>query len=199
MTILLLAVLSVLTPTDVAATAPAAQATPVVVVLETEAGAITIEVDTAHAPITSANFLKYVDAGLYDGSRFFRTVRPDTETRKDVPIDVIVADLDPARAGERFPPIPLERTSVTGLKNVDGAVTMGRLRDPDSARTEFFICIGDQPLLDFGGKRNADGQGFAVFGKVIAGMDVVNKIWMSPADEKQRLITPVKIIRAHRK
>jgi len=182
----------------VAATAPALQAKPVAVVLETEAGNITIEVDTVRAPITSANFLKYVDAGLYDGTRFFRTVRPDNETRKDVPIEVIVADFDRSRASEKFPPIPLERTSVTGLKNLDGTVSMGRGGEADSATTEFFICIGDQPVLDFGGKRSADGQGFAAFGKVIDGMEVVNKIWRSPT-EKQRLVAPVKIVRAYRK
>jgi peptidyl-prolyl cis-trans isomerase A (cyclophilin A) len=174
------------------------QSQSVVVVLETEAGQIELEIDTARAPITSANFLKYVDAGIYDGSQFFRTVRPDTETRQDVPIDVIVADLDPSQKGKRFPPIPLERTNVTGLKHVDGTVSMGRTRGPDTAMTEFFICIGDQPLLDFGGQRNQDGQGFAVFGRVSSGMDVVKKIHLMPT-EGQRLTPPVRIIRAYRR
>jgi peptidyl-prolyl cis-trans isomerase A (cyclophilin A) len=177
--------------------APPPQPKPVKVVFETDAGNITMEVDTVHAPITSANFLKYVDAGLYDGSRFFRTVRPDTETRKDVPIDVIVADLEPGRNDDKFPPIPLERTSVTGLKHLTGEVSMGRNKEADSAQTELFICLADTPSLDFGGMRNADGQGFAAFAKVVEGMDVVRKIWQMPA-EKQRLATPVKIIKAHR-
>jgi peptidyl-prolyl cis-trans isomerase A (cyclophilin A) len=176
---------------------PGASPPPVKVVFETEAGDIIMEVDTAHAPLTSANFLKYVDAGLYDGSRFFRTVRPDTETRKDVPINVIVADLEPSRNNDKFPAIPLERTSVTGLKHLTGVVSMGRNKETDSAQTELFICLSDTPSLDFGGVRNADGQGFAAFAKVVGGMDVVQKIWQMPA-EKQRLATPVKIIKAHR-
>ncbi len=177
--------------------APAPQQKPVKVVFETEAGNITIEVDTVHAPITSANFLKYVDAGLYDGASFYRTVRPDTETNKDNPINVIDGDLDRSRNKDKFPPIPLERTSVTGLKHLAGTVSMGRNRAADSAQSEVFICIEDTPSLDFGGMRNADGQGFAAFGKVVDGMDVVKKIWEMPA-EKQRLVTPVKIVKAHR-
>jgi peptidyl-prolyl cis-trans isomerase A (cyclophilin A) len=151
----------------------------VVVVLVTEKGSITIEVDTVRAPVTSANFLKYVEAGLYDGGVFHRTVRPDTETRPDVPIQVIQARMNMERRRERLPPIPLERTSVTGLKHLDGTVSMARTT-ADTATNEFFICIGDQPLLDFGGKRNDDGQGFAAFGRVIAGMEVVKAIHASP-------------------
>ena len=197
MAILLLTVLALLT-VPVAATAPALQAKPVVVVLETEAGNITLEIDAVRAPITSANFLKYVDAGIYDGARFARTVNPQTETNKTTPINVIVGDLDPSRAGERFPAIPLERTSVTGLKHLAGSLAMGRMKATDSAQTEFFVCVEDTPGLDFGGMRNADGQGFAVFGRVSAGVDVVTKFWMMPA-EKQRLTTPVKILKAYRK
>jgi peptidyl-prolyl cis-trans isomerase A (cyclophilin A) len=152
---------------------------PVVVVFQTEKGAIEIEVDAARAPVTSANFLKYVDAGLYDGGVFYRTVRPDTESRPDVPIQVIQARMNVERRREGFPRIPIERTSTTGLRHVDGAVSMARAA-ADTATNEFFICIGDQPLLDFGGKRNDDGQGFAAFGRVIAGMEVVKAIHVSP-------------------
>jgi peptidyl-prolyl cis-trans isomerase A (cyclophilin A) len=180
-----------------AAAAPQSQK-PVLVVFETDAGNITIEVDTVHAPNTSANFLKYVDAGLYDGASFYRTVRPDTETNEDQPIYVIDGDLDPSRNEDKFPPIPLERTSVTGLKHLAGTVSMGRNRAADSAQSEVFICLEDKPSLDFGGMRNPDGQGFAAFGKVVDGMDVVKKIWLMPA-EKRRLVTPAKINKAHRK
>ena len=100
------------------------------------------------------------------------------------------------REKEYFPAIPLERTSVTGLSHVDGALSMAR-DGPDTARDEFFICIGPQPSLDFGGARNPDGQGFAVFGRVTSGMDIVRRIQMSPA-EGQRLTPPVKILRAKR-
>jgi len=186
----------------------------VVVVLVTEKGSITIEVDTVRAPVTSANFLKYVEAGLYDGGVFHRTVRPDTETRPDVPIQVIQARMNMERRRERLPPIPLERTSVTGLKHLDGTVSMARTT-ADTAGHEFFICIGDQPLLDFGGKRNDDGQGFAAFGRVIAGMDVVRAIQASPVASRlprgggagagaaparsQSLRPPIRILKASRR
>src|SRR3970040_2411686 len=94
---------------------------PVMVVFETELGAITMAVDVARAPVTAANFLEYVDGKFYDGAVVNRAVRPDNTTRKDVEIQVIQFQSDPARRREGFPPIPLERTSVTGLKHVSGA------------------------------------------------------------------------------
>ena len=172
----------------------------VAVVFETTVGEIVIEVDTVRAPITSANFLKYVDGGLYTGGRFHRTVRPETETRKDVPIEVVQASRAP-RTPETpgFPPIPLERTSVTGLTHVDGAVSMAR-GGVDTAAADFFICIGAQPLLDFGGARNADGQGFAVFGRVVSGMDVVKKIQAAAVRPgTQNLDPPIAIVKATRR
>ena len=90
-------------------------------------------------------------------------------------------------------PIELERTSVTGLRHIDGTLSMAR-GGPDSATSSFFICIGNQPALDFGGHRNLDGQGFAAFGRVTRGMDVVRKIQASAA-EAQRLTPPVTITR----
>jgi peptidyl-prolyl cis-trans isomerase A (cyclophilin A) len=167
------------------------------VVLETDLGGIEIEVDTAHAPATAANFLKYVDMKMYDGGRFHRTVRMDNQPDKNIKIEVIQAGASAARAREFLPPIPLERTSVTTLTHDDGVVSMAR-SEPDSARDQFFICIGRQPDLDFGGKRNPDGQGFAAFGRVVNGMDVVRKIQASPADG-QNLRPPVAILRMSRK
>jgi peptidyl-prolyl cis-trans isomerase A (cyclophilin A) len=166
------------------------------VVLTTDLGPIEVEVDAARAPVTSANFLRYVDAGHYDGGRFHRTVRPDTEVRKDFPIQVIQAGADPAREKDAFPAIPLERTRDTGLRHVDGAVSMAR-DGPDTATSDFFVCIGDQPSLDFGGGRNQDGQGFAAFGRVVRGMDVVRRIQAAPARE-QALDPPVRILGARR-
>jgi len=158
------------------------------VILETPLGPIEVEIDTVRAPVTAANFLHYVDARLYDGGRFHRTVRPDNQPQNDVKIEVVQAGTNPARAMDLSPPIPLERTSVTKLSHVDGALSMARSR-PDTGRSDFFICIGDQPELDFAGKRNADGQGFAVFGRVVKGMDVVRKIQASPASAQT--LTPV--------
>lgn len=164
---------------------------------ETEAGSFIVELDAVRAPRTVANFLKYVDEGLYDGGRFHRTVRPDTETRPDVPIQVIQAAIPRAKAFARMAAIPLERTSSTGLKHVDGAISMARTDSADSARDEFFICIGDQPALDAGGGRSRDGQGYAVFGRVISGMDVVRKIHQAPATG-QSIAPPIAILKATR-
>ena len=176
---------------------------PVTVVFETELGNIVMEVDVAHAPVTAANFLKYVDGKFYDGGIVNRSVRPDNTTRHDVEIQVIQFQSDPARRRELFPPIPLERTSVTGLKHVDGALSMAR-SGPDSATSSFSIMVGDQSELDFAGKRNADGQGFAVFGRVVSGMDVVKKIHASKTGAAgsygtETLDPPIAVKRAYRK
>ena len=183
--------------------APAPPAAPVVVIFETELGNITMEVNVAKAPISAANFLKYVDGNFYDNGVINRAVRLDNQMRKDVLIQVIQFQSDRSRAREGYPPIPLERTTVTGLRHVDGALSMAR-NGPDSATSSFSIMVGDQPSLDFGGARNADGQGFAVFGRVTAGMDVVKKIHSAKtgptgAYGTESLDPPVKIVRAYRK
>ncbi len=180
-------------------------AKPVRVIFETELGKITMEVDIVHAPITGENFLKYVDGGFYDGGIINRAVRPDNTTRHDVEIQVIQFQINPGRNREQFPPIPMERTNVTGLKHVNGVLSMAR-SGPDTARASFSIVIGDQPEMDFGGKRNADGQGFAAFGRVVDGMDVVKKIQSAhtlPAGQRgaygtESLDPPIKILKAYR-
>jgi len=176
---------------------------PVLVVFETDLGRITMEVDVAHAPVTGANFLKYVDGKFYDGGAINRAVRPDNTTRHDVEIQVIQFQIDPARRRDQFPPIAMERTSVTGLKHLNGAISMAR-SGPDTATASFSIVIGDQPEMDFGGKRNADGQGFAVFGRVVDGMDVVKKIQAANTGQRgaygtETLDPPIKILKAARK
>ena len=161
------------------------------VVIETELGDIEIVVDTVNAPNTAANFLRYVTGSHYTGGRFYRTVTMQNQPDDSVRIEVIQGGANPDRRDERYPPIALERTSVTGLSHVDGTVSMARA-GPDTARAEFFICIGDQPELDFGGRRNKDGQGFAAFGRVVSGMDVVRRIHAQAA-VGQRLASPVRI------
>jgi peptidyl-prolyl cis-trans isomerase A (cyclophilin A) len=111
-------------------------------------------------------------------------------------IEVIQGGVNPARAKAGFPPIALERTSRTGLKHLDGVLSMARSL-PDTATSDIFICIGDQPSLDHGGQRNPDGQGFAAFGRVMAGMDVVRRIQQAPA-EGQKLTPVVRILKARR-
>lgn len=160
--------------------------------IETPLGAIEAEIDTVRAPITGANFLRYVDARLYDGGAFHRTVTLANQPQDAVKIEVVQAAGDGGRAAQAFPPIPLERTSITGLHHEAGTLSMARA-GPDTARDQFFICVTAQPSLDFGGARNPDGQGFAAFGKVVAGMAVVRAIQRSHA-EGQRLTPPVRII-----
>jgi peptidyl-prolyl cis-trans isomerase A (cyclophilin A) len=162
------------------------------VLIRTTLGDIEAEVDSAHAPVTAANFLRYVDLGFYSKfGRFHRTVRAGNQGDSKIKIDVIQAGLEPYRA-KLFAPIALERTNVTGLRHLDGTVSMAR-EDPNSATSDFFICIGDQPSLDFRGKRNPDGQGFAAFGRVLRGMSVVNKIHDSPAID-QTLMPAIRIL-----
>jgi peptidyl-prolyl cis-trans isomerase A (cyclophilin A) len=175
----------------------AAEAGLVLVVIETAVGEIEVEVDAKHAPVTAANFLAYVDGGLYDGGSFHRTVTPGNQPNDAIRIEVIQADLREARDGERKPAIALERTSVTGLRHRDGAISMAR-SGADTAESSFFICINDQPSLDFGGQRNKDGQGFAAFGRVTSGMDVVRRIQASPANG-QALSPPIAIVKVRRR
>lgn len=176
-----------------------AGAKPVRVRVQTSLGDIVLELDPAKAPNTTANFLRYVDAGHYDGGTFHRTVKMDNQPESPVKIEVIQAGVHADKAKAGFPPIALERTTVTGLKHVDGAVSMAR-GTPDSASSGWFICINDQPSLDFGGARNPDGQGFAAFGRVVSGMDVVRKIQQAPSSsnrtsntEAQKLTPPIAI------
>jgi peptidyl-prolyl cis-trans isomerase A (cyclophilin A) len=176
--------------------APGRDPKPVRVLLQTELGDIEIEVDVGRAPITAGNFLKYVDAGRYNGGRFHRTVKPDNQPGSAVRIEVIQGGINPAEEGQKLPTIPLERTSVTGILHKDGAISMARAA-PDSATSDFFLCIGDQPALDFGGQRNPDGQGFAAFGRVVKGMDSVKKIQQAKS-EGQTLTPPIGILKAAR-
>ena len=170
-----LAVLMVL----LGAPAQAQQEYTLAVKLTTALGAIELELYPDRAPLTVANFLSYVDAGYYNGAQFYRVVRMDNQPRSPVKIEVIqgglgVASYEDDREPE-LPPVAHETTDQTGLRHVDGTLSMARLA-PGSATSEFFICIGEQPSLDFGGDRNPDGQGFAAFGQVTSGMDVVRAI-----------------------
>jgi len=169
----------------------------VTIVIQTELGSIEAEIDTLRAPITAKNFLKYVDAGHYDGGRFHRTVRMDNQPANKVKIEVVQAGVDPNKEKAGFTPIKLERTTQTGLHHEDGTLSMAR-DGPDTATSDFFICIGPQPSLDYEGKRNPDGQGFAAFGRVVKGMDIVRKVQASTAQE-QKLTPPIKILTIRRK
>jgi peptidyl-prolyl cis-trans isomerase A (cyclophilin A) len=159
-------------------------------IITTELGDITVDLYPKKAPVTVANFLKYVDAGLYNGSTFFRSVTMNNQPNDSVKIEVIQGgNVDSLK---QFPPIPLETTAQTKLRHKNGTISMAR-STPNSATCSFFICINDQPSLDFGGKRNKDGQGFAAFGKVTRGMDVVKKIQQLYPEQGQYFKPPVPI------
>ncbi len=154
----------------------ASGAAPVRVRMVTDLGPIVIELYPDKAPITVANFLAYADQHLLDGGSFYRTVSPKNDNNPAT-ISVIQGGLN--RDDGPLPAIAHETTKVTGIRHTDGVISMAR-DQPGTAGSEFFICIGDNPALDFGGARNKDGQGFAAFGRVIEGMDVVHKIHDAP-------------------
>jgi peptidyl-prolyl cis-trans isomerase A (cyclophilin A) len=166
------------------------------VVIATDLGTIEAEIFLNKAPGTAGNFLKYVDSGKYNTgiACFYRVVRMDNQAGKKIKIEVIQGGFYEDSLVEiyQFTPIRHETTKETGILHTDGVLSMAR-NEPGTASSEFFICIGDQPELDAGGKRNPDNQGFAAFGKVIKGMDVVKKIQMLK-DKEQYLENPVKII-----
>jgi peptidyl-prolyl cis-trans isomerase A (cyclophilin A) len=165
-------------------------------IIKTSLGDITIELYPKKAPITVANFLKYVDAHLYDNTSFFRSVTLNNQPNNEVKIEVIQGgEVDSTKV---FAPIPIERTTKTGLSHKNGVVSMAR-DAPDTATCSFFICINDQPSLDFGGNRNKDGQGFAAFGKVSKGMEVVKKIQLLAPNNDQYLKPTVSILTIIRK
>ncbi len=164
---------------------PVRAAAPVRVRVQTELGDIVVEVDQARAPITSANFLKYVDAGHYDGGRWHRTVKMDNQPESTIKIEVIQAGVNPEQAQRGFPAITLERTNVTGItaqgrRRVDGA-RHARQRD-----VRLVHLHQRSAVARFRRQRNPDGQGFAAFGRVVSGMDVVRKIQMAPSSSRPK-------------
>jgi peptidyl-prolyl cis-trans isomerase A (cyclophilin A) len=168
------------------------------IIIETSLGRIKLELYQKKAPITVHNFLHYVDAEKYNGAEFYRVVTVDNQPGKKIKIEVIQAGLEYIANIDSLPGIPHETTNYSGIHHLDGTISMARDK-PGSASTEFFICIGDQPELDFGGKRNPDGQGFSAFGRVVSGMEIVRKIQKMPADSNQILINKVRINKIYRR
>ena len=167
------------------------QSSPDKVLMKTDLGEITLEIYTGMAPLTASNFLSLVERGVYTNAFFYRVVHMDNQPGNHVRIEVIQGGLFEDSLVSIHPTIAHETTGMTGILHTDGVISMARNK-PGSASTEFFICIGDQPSLDFGGERNPDGQGFAAFGKVTGGMDVVRKIQALP-DSGQYLVDRVRI------
>ena len=166
--------------------------------VETSLGSLVIAVDPARAPITVANYLAYVDAKSLDGGAVYRIVTPANqppETRHKISVVQWGMNL-PDDAKPPLPPIAHETTRQTGLRHLDGTVSMAR-NNPGTAASEFFICIGDQPELDFGGGRNPDGQGFAAFGHVVAGQGVLQALYRM-GQASQYVQPPVKVMTVRR-
>lgn len=155
-------------------------AAPPRVSMDTNLGTIVVELYPDKAPVTVANFLRYVDENRFSTARFYRVVTLDNQPDNDVKIEVIQGGLGFEPDLKRLPEIEHETTETTGIRHKAGTLSMARAK-PGSASSEFFICVTDQPELDFGGKRNPDGQGFAAFGKVVEGMDVVKAIQSQPS------------------
>lgn len=151
------------------------------VLIQTELGDIAVELFETSAPVTASNFLRYVDEGRFKESCFYRVVRMDNQPNSEIKIEVIQGGLRFTHREKILPSIEHETTQETGILHLDGTLSMAR-GNPGTAASEFFICVGDQPELDFGGKRNPDGQGFAAFGKVVRGMEVVKRIHLLPSD-----------------
>lgn len=142
------------------------------VVLQTSAGPITLALEQDRAPLTTANFLAYVDKKRFDGATFYRA----TKIGDGYGLVQGGINSDPAKA---LKPVAHEPTSVTGLSHVDGAISMARF-DPGSATGDFFITIGNLPAMDANPAAPGDNEGFAVFGRVVEGMDVVRAILAAP-------------------
>jgi peptidyl-prolyl cis-trans isomerase A (cyclophilin A) len=141
-----------------------------------------------------------VDGKFSEGGRFHRATRPDhyTAAPPHPPmLENIQGGINPERTSAGSPPITLERTSTTGLKHVRGTVSMARGTAADTATSDFFILLDDQPSLDFGGKRFEDAQGGAAFGRVISGLDVVRRVQQQPV-QGQSLTPPVLMVTARR-
>lgn len=157
--------------------------------ITTEHGDISLELFPTRAPLTVANFLRYVNEDRFSGAAFYRVVHMSNQPDNKFKIEVIQGGLKEDDHSQALPPIPHESTAQTGILHLDGTISMAR-NEPGTASSEFFICVGDQPELDFAGRRNPDGQGFAAFGRVMEGMSIVRMIQTLPA-EGQYLIKEV--------
>lgn len=168
------------------------------VVIETGEGDIEIELYGDKAPVSVWAFLAIVDKNLYDNTSFYRVLNIDNQASNAFKAEILQGGIWNRR--KKRPELPLishESTNQTGIKHLRGTVSLAR-EEPGTASSEFFICMSDQPGLDFGGANNPDGQGYAAFGKVTKGMDVVNKIYRKPESD-QYFEPPVPIFSIHRK
>lgn len=159
------------------------------VVIQTPAGDIEVELYLRSAPKTAGAFLSYVDSGFYKNGSFYRVLNEDNQTTGSPVSNLIQGGIWKTHHSKAIslPGVPHEPTRDTHLRHTDGVVSLARDK-PGSGTTEFFICVGDQPGFDFGGENNPDGQGYAAFGKVVKGMEVVRTLYARP--ESNQSFTP---------
>ena len=161
------------------------------ILMTTEIGTITIELLPNQAPLTVKNFLRYIDEDRYSDFTFYRAVNMKNQSLDSVKIEVIQGGLGFNQHLDVLPPISHESTNTTGLKHLSGTISMAR-NEPGSTSSEIFICINDQPEPDYNGSRNPDGLGFAAFGMVKSGIDIVKKIQQSSSNG-QMLNKPIRV------
>jgi peptidyl-prolyl cis-trans isomerase A (cyclophilin A) len=159
------------------------------VLIKTPAGEIEVELYLRQAPKTAGAFLSYIDSGFYKKGSFYRVLNDDNQMMGSPVSNLIQGGIwktDHSKAVS-LPGVPHETTQMTHILHKNGVVSLAR-DQPGTGTTEFFICVGDQPGYDFGGENNPDGQGYAAFGKVVKGMDVVRTLYDRP--ENNQAFTP---------
>ncbi len=162
-----------------------------IICIQTALGLIRVQLETTRAGLTAQNFLHYLQTGAFDNSSFYRVVHERNQDHQPVKIAVIQGGLGMTHHPKKLAQIQHQTTLETGLKHLNGTISMSRL-EPGTAHSEFFLCIGDQPELDYGGQRNPDGQGFAAFGQTFEGFEVLRQIQQQP-EKNQMLLEPVVI------
>ncbi|HRH48768.1 MAG TPA: peptidylprolyl isomerase [Panacibacter sp.] len=161
--------------------------------IQTRRGDIEIELYPDQAPVTVAAFLSYIDSGYYKNSNFYRVLADDNQASNAPKAELIQGGIWKTnyKLSSSLPGIKHETTKQSGILHTNGVISLARSA-PGTAGTEFFICVGNQPGFNYGGESNPDGQGYAAFGKVFKGMDVVLSIYNAPEYE-QELDPPVDI------
>jgi peptidyl-prolyl cis-trans isomerase A (cyclophilin A) len=152
--------------------------------IETKLGGIEVELYAEKAPKTVAAFLSYIDSGYYKNASFYRVLNLDNQPSDAYKAELIQGGIYRSRNKPKvaIAGIPHETTQQTGILHKDGVISLARI-EPGTGTTEFFICIGDQPGFDYGGLNNPDKQGYAAFGKVVKGMEIVRTIYNRPEDD----------------
>jgi peptidyl-prolyl cis-trans isomerase A (cyclophilin A) len=169
------------------------------VIIRTDAGDIEVELYLRQAPVTAGAFLSYVDSGFYKNASFYRVLNEDNQVTGAASSKLIQGGIWKTNHAKAVsvPGVPHEPTSRTHILHTNGVISLARDK-PGTGTTEFFICVGDQPGFDYGGENNPDGQGYAAFGKVVKGMDVVRTIYQQP-ENNQRFTPSIRIDNISRK